>query len=77
MPAPSDVELSVNNLSGQDLACLANVWFRTEYREIVWEAVGFPAGLYLIRLRYERETLTQKGTLINYFESLNHNESRI
>lgn len=64
LPTPGVVELSVCNLSGQDLSRLANGRFQAGYHEIVWEADGLPAGIYLIKIQYERETITRQVTLI-------------
>lgn len=59
----SDVELAVFDVTGRAVATLASGRYAPGAHTVDWSADGMPAGLYLVRLRTERGTLTQRVQL--------------
>jgi len=50
LPAVSDVELSIYNLTGQKVATLVSERQNAGYHKVEWDASGFASGLYYYRL---------------------------
>ena len=59
----SDVDLSVFDVTGRMVTTLASGSYAAGSHAVEWSTEGVTAGLYLVRLRTERGTLTQRVQL--------------
>ena len=64
LPARRMVELTVFNLLGQEVARLVNRQIDAGRHAVVWDASGFPSGVYLYRLRAGEFSFTRKLILM-------------
>ncbi len=63
LPEMTDIKLTALNLTGQEVAMLAEGAYAGSH-SVQWNAAGVPSGVYFVRLQTPRETLTQKILLL-------------
>jgi hypothetical protein len=59
LPAASRVLVRVFNMLGQEVARLVDAEQAAGYRDVVWDAVGQPSGIYVVTL--EASSLVERG----------------
>jgi hypothetical protein len=64
VPTSSHVRLSVFNAEGQLIATLLEGHCETGYYNVTWNAVGYPAGVYILLLESQNVKAVTKGILI-------------
>jgi hypothetical protein len=64
LPAASNVRLTVYNLLGQEISRLIDAPVRAGRHEIIWDATGFPSGIYFYRLETGKYIRTRKMVLL-------------
>jgi len=64
LPITNDVDLSIYSLTGQKVIKLVNESQRAGIHQIVWDASGFPSGIYIVQLKQGPYADTSKIVLI-------------
>lgn len=64
VPVATEVSLEVYDLNGRKVNTLSSGRIGSGYHELGWDASGFPAGVYFVRLYSGNEMLTRKVLLI-------------
>lgn len=64
LPVTSHVTLKVYNLPGQEVATLVNKQLKRGNYEVMWDAAGFPSGVYFYRLQAGELASTGKMILL-------------
>ncbi|MBM3329664.1 MAG: T9SS type A sorting domain-containing protein, partial [Calditrichaeota bacterium] len=58
LPEPGNVEVSVFDLSGREVSTRTQHFVAGQHKAF-WNAVGYPAGLYLIQAKFGNEVRSQ------------------
>ena len=64
LPEAAHVRVEVYNVLGQQVALLVDAEKEAGRHEVVWQAVGVPTGLYLVRLVAGSVQKVQRITLV-------------
>ncbi len=64
LPEAGQVELTIFDVSGREVARLVNGWLNAGLHTCVWDAEGLPSGLYFSRLKAGSAVRTEKLLLI-------------
>jgi len=65
LPHGDQVELTIFNIRGREVAKLVNTFLETGTYKILWHADGIPSGVYFYRVRNGKLSLTRKLILLN------------
>jgi hypothetical protein len=65
MPATARVRLTVHDASGRTVAVLAEGVFGAGRHTTVWDASGFPSGIYACRMETDRAVTVRRIALIH------------
>lgn len=60
LPIEGEAEIRILDIQGRERAHFPLETFKTGIHELVWEAQGVPAGMYIIQLLSDRKIFTQK-----------------
>ena len=60
----TNINVSVYDISGREMAVLAEGRFRKGFHNIIWDAADQPSGIYFVSVSTQLETQTQKLMLI-------------
>ncbi|NQT34860.1 T9SS type A sorting domain-containing protein, partial [bacterium] len=64
LPKRSTVRINVLDLYGRTVVTLADRDYEAGFHSVTWDAVGFPTGVYFVRLKASDQLVTQKVMLI-------------
>ncbi|MEM1095798.1 MAG: FG-GAP-like repeat-containing protein [Bacteroidota bacterium] len=64
LPVAGRAEVSVYNALGQRVAVVADGVYGAGRHEVVWEAMGLPSGVYVVRLQVGKQVQTRTVTLL-------------
>jgi C1A family cysteine protease len=64
LPRPTHVDITVFNISGQQVATVASRQFSAGYHQVSWTAAGLASGVYFYRLTMAGESQTLKMLLL-------------
>lgn len=64
LPAPTDVELKVFDISGREVATLASGLYQAGRHQVDWDAKEFASGVYMYRMQAGDYIATQQMTLV-------------